>query len=397
MIIEAAQRTNTVAEYYFSTKLREIEEQRRQGKKVLNLGIGNPDLMPSENVIQEISAQSKLQGSNGYQSYTGLPELREAFAGWYKKYFDVELNPNDEILPLMGSKEGIMHISMAFLNPGDGVLIPNPGYPAYSAVTRMVGAQPVEYNLKPKNGWLPDFDRLEEMDLNGVKLMWVNYPHMPTGTRASKELFRQLVDFAKRKKILLCNDNPYSFILNDEPLSILSVKGAAEVAIELNSLSKSHNMAGFRMGMVAGHSDYLKHILKIKSNMDSGMYKPIQYAAVSALQNPPEWYESINNEYKVRRKLAGELFRKLGIDYDENQVGMFLWGHVPNDFFDSYAFSDCLLSNYSLFITPGSIFGSNGSRYTRISLCSNQGAFKEAIDRVINKVEMTKNQVKLCG
>jgi aspartate/methionine/tyrosine aminotransferase len=397
MIIEAAQRTNTVAEYYFSAKLREIEEQRQQGKKVLNLGIGNPDMMPSENVIHEIGKQSQLEGSNGYQSYTGLPELREAFALWYKKYFTVELNPNGEILPLMGSKEGIMHISMAYLNPGDGVLIPNPGYPAYSAVTRMVGAQPVEYNLKPENGWLPDFERLEEMDLSAVKLMWVNYPHMPTGTKAGKALFRQLVDFAKRKKILLVNDNPYSFILNDEPLSILSADGAKEVAIELNSLSKSHNMAGFRVGMVAGKNDYLKHILKIKSNMDSGMYKPIQLAAVKALQHPPEWYASINAEYKIRRQLAGELFQILGVNYDNNQVGMFLWGLVPNDFFDSYAFSDCLLSNYSMFITPGSIFGSNGARFTRISLCSSQEAFTEAIGRIGNQVEFSKNQVKLCG
>lgn len=397
MIIEAAQRTNTVAEYYFSTKLREIEEQRQQGKKVLNLGIGNPDLMPSENVIREIHKQSQIEGSNGYQSYTGLPELRKAFATWYKKYFKVELDPNGEILPLMGSKEGIMHISMAYLNPGDGVLVPNPGYPAYSAVTRMVGAQPVEYNLKPENGWLPDFDKLEAMDLSGVKMMWVNYPHMPTGTSASKALFSQLVDFAKRKKILLCNDNPYSFILNDKPLSILSADGAKEVAIELNSLSKSHNMAGFRMGMVAGRADYLKHILKIKSNMDSGMYKPIQLAAIEALQNPPYWYESINAEYKIRRQLAGELFTSLGVKYGKSQVGMFLWGHVPNDFFDSYAFSDCLLSNYSLFITPGSIFGSNGARYTRISLCSSQEAFSEAIDRINKEVEFSNNQVKLCG
>jgi aspartate/methionine/tyrosine aminotransferase len=397
MIIEAAQRTNTVAEYYFSTKLREIEEQRQQGKKVLNLGIGNPDLMPSENVIQEIRKQSKMEGSNGYQSYTGLPELREAFAEWYKKYFNVSLDANGEILPLMGSKEGIMHISMAFLNPGDGVLVPNPGYPAYSAVTRMVGAQPVEYNLKPENGWLPDFDRLEEMDLSGVKLMWVNYPHMPTGTKATPALFQKLVDFAKEKKILLCNDNPYSFILNDEPLSILSAKGAKEVAVELNSLSKSHNMAGFRMGMLAGSSEYLKPVLKVKSNMDSGMYKPIQYAAISALQNPPEWYKSINEEYSERRKLAAELFNKLGVKSDNKQVGMFLWGHIPNDFFDSYAFSDCLLKNYSLFITPGSIFGSNGLRYARISLCSNQEAFNEAIDRINGEIELTKNHVKLCG
>jgi len=397
MIIEAAQRTNTVAEYYFSTKLREIEQQRRQGKKVLNLGIGNPDLMPSENVIQEIRNQSHLEGSNGYQSYTGLQELREAFAAWYQKYFSVKLNPNGEILPLMGSKEGIMHVSMAFLNPGDGVLVPNPGYPAYGAVTRLVGAQPMEYNLKLENGWLPDFNKLEEMDLTGVKLMWVNYPHMPTGTQATEELFGKLVDFAKRKSILICNDNPYSFILNDQPLSILSVEGAKDVAIELNSLSKSHNMAGFRIGMVAGDSEYLNHILKIKSNMDSGMYKPIQLAAVKALQNPPCWYDSINDEYKERRKLAASLFNSLGLEYDDKQAGLFLWGRIPFDFFDSYAFSDCLLKNYSLFITPGSIFGSNGSRYTRISLCSSREVFKEAISRINQIIELNKSEVKLCG
>jgi len=397
MIIEAAQRTNTVAEYYFSTKLREIDEQRRQGKKVLNLGIGNPDRMPSANVIREIHDQSKLEGSNGYQSYTGLLELRRAFAEWYKKYFRLSLDPDDEILPLMGSKEGIMHISMAYLNPGDGVLVPNPGYPAYSAATRLVGAQAIEYNLKSENGWLPDFNKLEEMDLSGVKLMWVNYPHMPTGTKATARLFQRLVDFARLKKILICHDNPYSFILNSRPLSILSVNGAKEVAIELNSLSKSHNMAGFRIGMVAGRSDYLKHILKIKSNMDSGMYKPIQLAAVKALQNPPEWYESINEEYKSRRKLAGSLFHSLGIEYDEKQAGMFLWGRIPDEFSDSFSFSDFLLKKYSLFITPGSIFGSNGASYARVSLCSNREIFSEAMDRVNKKIEFSINKAKLCG
>lgn len=386
MIIRPAQRTNTVAEYYFSTKLREIEEQRRQGKTVLNLGIGNPDLMPPENVIREIGHQSMLEGSNGYQSYTGLDQLRKAFAVWYKKYFSVSFDPKDEILPLMGSKEGIMHISMAYLNPGDGVLVPNPGYPAYRSVARLVGAQPIEYNLKPENGWLPDIEKLEKMDLECVKLMWVNYPHMPTGTKATAEVFQKLVNFAKQKKILLCNDNPYSFILNSKPLSIFSADGAKDVALELNSLSKSHNMAGFRIGMVAGHPAYLKHILKIKSNMDSGMYKPIQLAAIKALGNPPEWYGSINQEYQMRRKLAAELFNSLGVQYDESQAGMFLWGHIPDSFSDSYAFSDCLLNKYSLFITPGSVFGSNGSGYTRVSLCSNRETFRKAIGRVSNKM-----------
>ncbi|MBE0639572.1 MAG: aminotransferase class I/II-fold pyridoxal phosphate-dependent enzyme [Bacteroidales bacterium] len=383
MIIQPAERTNTVTEYYFASKLREIEELKRQGKKVLNLGIGSPDMMPHDDVLDEMASQSKKQGSNGYQSYTGLPALREAFAGWYKRYFGIELDPGGEILPLMGSKEGIMHISMAFLNPGDGVLIPNPGYPAYAAVTRLVGAMPVEYNLKPENGWLPDFEEIENMDLTGVKLMWVNYPNMPSGAKANLEFFNQLIHFAKQKKILICNDNPYSFILNDNPLSIFSAEGAKEVALELNSMSKSHNMAGFRMGMVSGQADYLKNILTVKSNMDSGMYKPIQLAAIKALQSPPEWYSMINAEYAKRRNLAGKLFDTMAVDYDSEQTGMFLWGLIPEGFADGYDCSDHLLYKHNVFITPGGIFGSNGNQFIRVSLCSKPEVFEEVIERVI--------------
>jgi LL-diaminopimelate aminotransferase len=382
MIIEPAVRTHTVNEYYFAAKLRELEELKQQGKNILNLGIGSPDLMPHEEVISELGLQSRQQGSNGYQSYSGIAALREAFAGWYKKYFGIDLDPAGEILPLMGSKEGIMHISLAFLNPGDGVLIPNPGYPTYSAVSKLVGARLIEYDLKPENGWMPDLNELQAMDLSGIKLMWINYPSMPTGAKASVGFFRKLVSFAKKNRILICNDNPYSFILNDQPLSIFSAEGAKEVTIELNSLSKSHNMAAFRIGMVAGEASYLKTILNVKSNMDSGMYKPIQLAAVKALKSPPEWYESINMEYKKRRQLAGGIFDELGVKFDDCQSGMFLWGRIPEEFPGAICFSDLILANYLLFITPGDIFGSNGKNHIRISLCSSQDVFREALDRI---------------
>lgn len=396
MIIEPAERTHTVNEYYFAAKLRELEELKQQGKKILNLGIGSPDLMPHEEVIGELGLQSQQEGSNGYQSYTGIAALREAFAGWYKKYFGIDLDPAGEILPLMGSKEGIMHISMAFLNPGDGVLIPNPGYPTYSAASNLVGARLIEYDLKPENGWMPDLDELQAMDLSGVKLMWINYPNMPTGTKATVSFFEKLVNFAKQNRILICNDNPYSFILNDQPLSIFAAEGAKEVALELNSLSKSHNMAGFRMGMVAGQASYLKAILKIKSNMDSGMYRPIQLAAVKALQSPPEWYESINAEYKKRRQLAGAIFDQLGVKYDFSQSGMFLWGFIPEQFAGAISFSDYILAKYSLFITPGDIFGTNGKNHIRISLCSNQETFREALDRISKNNHQLKRS-ELCA
>lgn len=385
MIIKPAHRTETVSEYYFATMLKQVQHMNQEGKNVLNLGIGSPDLPPHPDVIEELSKHSNGTQNHGYQSYSGIPELRKAFSDWYRNYFSVSLNPENEILPLMGSKEGIMHISMAFLNPGDGVLIPNPGYPAYRAVAHLVGARVIEYSLRPENRWFPDFDELDTMDLSGVKFMWVNYPNMPTGTKATHELFEKLVSFASRKNILVCNDNPYSFILNKTPMSILSTEGAMSVAIELNSLSKSHNMAGWRVGMVGGKSEYLKAVLTVKSNMDSGMFKPVQLAAVKALNSPSEWYDSVNSTYEERLSKAAELFDKLCIYPAKNQSGMFLWGQIPDEFVDSEDFTDFLLNQFFIFITPGSIFGSNGKKYARVSLCSPVSVFDEAIQRVEKK------------
>jgi len=355
------------------------------GKNVLNLGIGSPDLPPHPEVVEELSKQSNGHHNHGYQSYSGIPELRKAFSDWYHNYFSVNLNPDNEILPLMGSKEGIMHISMAFLNPGDGVLIPNPGYPAYRSVANLVGARVIEYSLRPENGWFPDFDELDKTDLTGVKLIWVNYPNMPTGAKATPALFEKLVNFAFRKKILVCNDNPYSFILNKTPLSILSIEGAMDVAIELNSMSKSHNMAGWRVGMVGGKAEYLKAVLTVKSNMDSGMFKPVQLAAIKALNSPAEWYNSLNSAYEMRLSKAAELFDKLGVNTEKNQSGMFLWGQIPDRFVDSEDFTDFLLNQFFIFITPGSVFGSNGKKFARLSLCSPVPVFEEAIKRIEKK------------
>jgi aspartate/methionine/tyrosine aminotransferase len=326
--------------------------------------------------------QSKDTQSHGYQSYTGIPQLRQAFTTWYEQYFGVSLKPESEILPLMGSKEGIMHISLAFLNPGDKVLVPDPGYPAYNAVANIVGAEVIKYNLTEENNWLPDFDELESLAKEDVKILWMNYPNMPTGTKATKAMFEELIHFAVKHKILVVNDNPYSFILNEEPLSILSVPGAKDVVIELNSLSKSHNMAGWRIGCVAGDADYLKCILAIKSNMDSGMFKPMQLAAVKALGKDKNWYKSINAEYAKRQVLAMEIFDKLKVKYDKAQSGMFVWGKIPPTFENSYAFSDHFLDSKSVFFTPGAIFGKNGEQYVRISLCSTREVFQEVIHRL---------------
>ncbi len=326
MKVNPADRTLSVQEYYFSQKLRQIDQMRKAGASIISLGIGSPDQAPSDNTVRRLIDESTKPTSHGYQSYIGIPELRKAFADWYKKYFGVELNPDNEILPLMGSKEGIMHISMAFVNQGDEVLIPDPGYPTYSSVTNLVGGKVKYYELDEKTGWMPDLQALELLDLSKVKLMWVNYPHMPTGTPGSLKLFEKLVAFADAHSILLCNDNPYSFILNRNYLSLLSVDGAREVALELNSLSKSHNMAGWRIGMVAGHSEYLKSILRVKSNMDSGMFLPVQKAAAEALGNPPEWYEQINLVYQKRRKTVEEIMDILGCRYDKNQVGTVCMG-----------------------------------------------------------------------
>ena len=382
MIIQPARRIADVGEYYFSQKLAEIARMRASGIDVINLGIGNPDQAPPEISIQTLSSEAMNPGNHGYQSYTGIPQLRAAFAAWYLKYFGVSINPENEILPLIGSKEGIMHISLAFLNPGDEVLIPDPGYPAYEAAAKIAEAKIIKFDLTEENGWFPNFDEIEKNDLSKVKLMWVNYPNMPSGARGSKILFDKLIAFAKKYRILIVNDNPYSFILNDNPMSILSVVGAKDVAIELNSLSKSHNMAGWRIGMVAGEAAAIEAIHKVKSNMDSGMFKPAQLAAVQALQMPEEWYKTVNEVYEKRKILAIGLIEKLGASFNKNQSGMFIWARVPETFGHSSEFSDFYLRETGVFMTPGFIFGEQGKNYFRISLCSNEGLLREAIERI---------------
>jgi len=381
MKVKPADRTNNVQEYYFSQKLAQIDRMRREGSDVINLGIGSPDQPPSENTISALTAEAKKPTSHGYQSYSGIPALRKAFADWYKKFFHVNLNPDNEILLLMGSKEGIMHISMAFVNPGDEVLVPDPGYPTYSSVTNLVGGKVRKYDLDEADGWLPDLKSLEQSDLSRVKLMWVNYPHMPTGVKGSMELFEKLVAFSHKYGILLCNDNPYSFILNKEYHSLLAVDGAKETALELNSLSKSHNMAGWRIGMVAGHSDYIKNVLKVKSNMDSGMFLAMQMAAVEALNNPESWYDKVNSVYIRRRKIVEEIMELLKCRYDKSQVGLFVWGRIPEDIPDCESFVEDILMRTLVFITPGFIFGKNGERYIRISLCATEEKLNETKNR----------------
>jgi LL-diaminopimelate aminotransferase len=395
MKVKPAERTLSVQEYYFSQKLKQIEEMRKAGSDIINLGIGSPDQAPSENTIKRLIEEAKKPGSHGYQSYIGIHSLRVAFASWYKKYFNVELNPDNEILPLIGSKEGIMHISMAFINPGDEVLVPNPGYPTYSSVTNLVSGIVRYYELDEQNGWLPDLEALENSDLSKVKLMWINYPHMPTGTTGSVALFEKLVSFANNRSILLCNDNPYSFILNKDYHSLLSVNGAKEVALELNSLSKSHNMAGWRIGMVAGHNEYIKNILKVKSNMDSGMFLPAQLAAVEALNNSPEWYDQINSVYAQRRRIVENILDILNCKYDRKQVGLFVWGRIPEEIINCEIYVEEILGNAHVFITPGFIFGSKGDRYIRISLCANETLLLEAKKRIknyISQIPITNNK-----
>ncbi len=387
-MIQPANRISEVKEYYFSKKLREIDEMRQQGIDVINLGIGNPDRSPSEVVLEELNAASANEGNHGYQSYIGIPELRNAFSAWYQKHFKVEIDPAKEILPLMGSKEGIMHISMAFLNKGDKVLVPNPGYPTYASVSNLVEADIVNYHLKEELNWQPDFEALEKMDLSQVKLMWVNYPNMPTGANATLELFEKLVAFGKKHEILICNDNPYSFILNDNPLSIFRIEGAKEIAIELNSLSKSHNMAGWRIGMVAANSTFIQYILRVKSNMDSGMFKPLQLAATKALSLEKEWYNEVNKEYLIRRELVWEIMDILNCKYDKNQSGMFIWAKVPETITSAVDLSDKILNKAHVFITPGTIFGKQGEQYIRISLCSKQEVLKESITRIKNSINL---------
>lgn len=380
-MIDVAQRLKSVEEYYFSKKLREVELLRASGKPIINLGIGSPDLQPPQRVITALTEALSDPTAHKYQSYQGLSELRDAIVAFYKEHYQVNLSPSTEVLPLMGSKEGIMHISMAFLNPGDQVLIPNPGYPTYKAVTKLLEAQPIYYDLNETNNWLPDLDILEKLDLSKVKLMWVSYPHMPTGVEASHTFFNKLVTFAKRHNILIVNDNPYSFILNDTPRSILSVHGAKDICLELNSLSKTFNMAGWRIGMVLGNNTNINAVLKVKSNMDSGMFYAIQKGAIEALKCTKLWYLSLNNVYEERRKLAWKLADALNCTYNKSASGLFIWVKLP-PLFKSEEFIDTVLKNNHIFIAPGTIFGSNGEGYIRISLCASTEDFEEAIARV---------------
>ena len=384
MIIDSANRLNQTAEYYFSRKLKEVRALAAQGKPIINMGIGSPDLPPPPHVIEALTNSLVDGPAHQYQSYKGLPELTAAMSTFYENQYGVKLDAESEILPLMGSKEGIMHISMAFLNPGDEVLIPNPGYPTYTSVTRLVEAEPVYYNLDASNNWMPDYDALAQRDLSKVKLMWVNYPHMPTGAKATKADFENLIAFAKANQILLVNDNPYSFILNENPQSILAVEGAKDVAIELNSLSKSFNMSGWRVGMLLGASDYINTVLTVKSNMDSGMFHGIQKGAAAVLKEGKEWFDSLNTVYQKRRELAWQLADLLNCEYSKDTAGMFVWAKLPEGAGDAEAFIDDILINKSIFITPGSIFGSQGAGYIRFSLCVTEDKIKEAISRLKN-------------
>jgi aspartate/methionine/tyrosine aminotransferase len=381
-MIKTADRLQTVQEYYFSKKLREVRGLMAQGKPIINMGIGSPDLAPSPLVIKTIQDAVLEEGAHQYQSYQGLPELRQAIASFYLNRFAVTVDDNTEVLPLMGSKEGIMHISMAFLNPGDEVLIPNPGYPTYTSVTKLVEAKPKYYDLTFENGWFPDVEALESQDLENVKLMWLSYPHMPTGATASMEKFSELVAFAKRNNILLVNDNPYSFVLNDTPASILKIEGAKEVCLELNSLSKTFNMAGWRVGFMLGSTEHINAVLKVKSNMDSGMFYGIQKGAITALESADDWYQSLNKVYEKRRELVFELAKKLGCTCDSKAVGMFVWAKLPAGVASAEDFIDDILYEKDIFITPGTIFGSNGEGYIRFSLCVTEDKIKEAIERV---------------
>jgi len=390
--METAKRLEGIGEYYFSQKLREIDEMNKAGKQVINLGIGSPDLPPHPDVIKTLHEEALKPGQHGYQNYKGSPVLRNAISKWYKKWYDVELNADTEILPLIGSKEGIMHICMTYLNEGDVVLIPNPGYPTYRSSAKIAGAKVIEYSLTKENNWFPDFNELEQIITNAKSLlagevwrnclMFVNYPQMPTGKLPTKELFVQLVSFAKKHNILICHDNPYSFILNDDPMSLLSVDGAKDVVIELNSLSKSHNMAGWRVGMLVGAKERIDDVLRFKSNMDSGMFLPVQLAAAKALELGQEWHDKVNVAYGNRRKKVFELLQLLNCLFDENQAGLFVWASVPSNYKDGYELSDKVLHESNVFITPGGIFGSAGDKYVRVSLCTSEEKIEEAMLRI---------------
>jgi len=382
MIVNASDRVRKVREYYFAGKLYSIRKMVTSGIDVINMGIGNPDIMPPGEVIEALIRSSKSKEAHGYQPYRGIDELRSAISDWYYLHYGVKPDPANQILPLIGSKEGIMHISMAYLNRGDGVLIPDTGYPAYAAAAGVCGARCIYYDLNHENRWLPDLKSIEDNNLQGIKLMWINYPNMPAGVRATYKLFTDLVNFARKHNILIVNDNPYSFILNNKPLSLLIADNSFENVLELNSLSKSHNMAGWRMGMVIGHEEHINDILKIKSNMDSGMFLPIQKAAIKAFRIGQDWYDKLNIIYSLRQQMVYDLLQHLGCSTTDEQSGMFLWSMIPDRFKDSYEFSDHCLNTYHLFVTPGLVFGNNGRRYVRTSLCVDESRIKEAIERV---------------
>ncbi|MFC3196205.1 pyridoxal phosphate-dependent aminotransferase [Parapedobacter deserti] len=384
MQIEVAKRLQHTDEYYFSKKLREIDELNKTGEKVINLGIGSPDLPPHLSVIKTLHQYASLPHTHAYQSYKGAPALRQAIADWYKRFYNVRLDPDNNVLPLIGSKEGIVHICMTYLQDGDEALLPNPGYPAYAAAVRLSGAKGIPYVLSAENNWLPDLDALAKSDLSRVKIMWLNYPHMPTGAAAPAAFFDEAVAFAKQYGILLCHDNPYSFILNDRPASLLATEGALDVAVELNSLSKSANMAGWRVGMLVGTEARIGEIMRFKSNMDSGMFLPIQMAAAEALAQGPEWYEQLNDTYRRRREKVCQLLTMLGCVYDRQQVGLFVWAKIPDTYASGYVLSDKLLQASRVFITPGGIFGDGGNRYIRASLCATEAVLEQAHERIAN-------------
>ncbi len=383
--IVPAKRVSEIQEYYFSRRLREVAQLNAQGADIISLGIGGPDRPPHSSVISTLADEAAKPGNHSYQPYVGIPQLRRAMADWYNRWYGVTLNPDTEIQPLIGSKEGILHVSLAFLNPGDGVLVPNPGYPTYTSVSRLAQAEIFNYDLTEEGGWMPDFDALERLPLDRIKLMWINYPHMPTGTPASLELFEKIVAFGKKHNIVIAHDNPYSFILNEKPLSLLQVDGARDIAIEMNSMSKSHNMAGWRVGMLASNPTFINWILKVKSNIDSGQFKPLMLAAVKGLEADKDWYDEVNATYASRRKVAEEIMSALKCTFDPCQKGLFLWGRIPDDEASSESLADRVLYEGRVFITPGFIFGSNGDRYIRISLCATEDNMRKALDR-INKM-----------
>lgn len=389
--IQPAGRVANIKEYYFSGKLRELARLNSEGADIISLGIGGPDRAPSDKVISALQREAAVESNHSYQSYNGLPELRRAFAEWYERKYGVRLNPENEILPLIGSKEGILHISLAFLNPGDGVLVPDPGYPTYTSVSKLVGAEIFKYNLKEETGWVPDFNELEKLPLDKIKLMWVNYPHMPTGRQADMATFQKIVEFGKKHGIVIAHDNPYSFILNDEPKSILQVEGAKDIALEMNSLSKSHNMAGWRVAMVASNPEFISWVLKVKSNIDSGQFKPVMLAAAEALKLEDEWYDELNREYAGRREVAEKIMDELECTFDPRQKGLFLWGRVPENVESGEWLADELFYKAKVFVTPGFIFGENGQRFIRISLCATKEKLKESLRRI---KEYNKNRTK---